>query len=90
MFDDLPTWVGEQLTPWGIIIIVVVFIISGRLIPLFYYKELKEEVDRLRASNKNLTTAVGLFAEAMPEVLEFGKTTAKIMDSVQEKLEESA
>lgn len=90
MLDEIPAWVGEQATPWAVLILVVLFIITGRLIPLFYYKELKEDRDRLKESNQNLIAAVSVFAQVMPEILEVGKTTEKIMTSAKEKLEESA
>lgn len=89
MLDDIPSWIGDTATPWGVVIIVVLFIITGRLIPQFYYKELKEECARLRLSNSNLTKAVATFATVMPEILEGQKTVDKIMTSAKEQLEES-
>jgi hypothetical protein len=87
MLEELPSWVGDTAAPWSLLGLVILLIITGRLIPQFYYKELKEDRDRWRASSETKSKAIAVFAEAFPEILEVGKTTEKIMTSapVQEE-----
>jgi len=81
MLEDLPSWVGDTAAPWSILGLVIILIVTGRLVPLFYYKELKEDRDRWRESSAKKSEAIKVFSQAFPEILEVGKTTEKIITS---------
>lgn len=82
---DLP-WVMNNMTPWSILGLVTLALMTGRIIvPKFYYKELAADRDRWRAVAESQTASVAVFADAMPGLLEIGKTTDKVMSAIQEK-----
>ncbi|ALF01234.1 hypothetical protein FDI41_gp23 [Arthrobacter phage Piccoletto] len=86
MLSDIPAWVGTDLTPWAIVGLVVVSILTGRfLVPKIYYNEIKAERDRWRNTAESLTGSVGMISTALPEILEVGKSMDKVMTSVKEK-----
>lgn len=86
MFDGIPAWVGQDLTPWSIVGLMVLALLTGRVIvPRYYYRELLADRDRWRAVAESQTASVQVFASAMPELLEVGKTTDKVMTAIQEK-----
>ena len=89
MFEGIPSAMLENATAGGVLLIVVVLVITGRLIPIFYYKELKEDRNRWRATANSLTDSVKVFSAAFPELLEVGKTTTKVMTDIREKSESS-
>lgn len=83
--EAIPPWVFEQATPWGVILLGIVLIATGRLVPFYYYKELKEDRDRWRSSSESLQGAVSVFSESLPEILDGLKTTEKVVTSIQDK-----
>ncbi|ASX99148.1 hypothetical protein SEA_JAYCOOKIE_28 [Arthrobacter phage JayCookie] len=86
MFSDIPAWIGTDLTPWAIVGLVVVSILTGRfLVPKIYYNEIKAERDRWRNVAESLTGDVKTIAGALPGVLEVGKSMDKVMTAVREK-----
>lgn len=87
MIDGISGALVENLTPWGLVMIVVIMIVTGRLIPHFYYKELRLDRDRWRTTSESLAGSVQVFATAFPELLEVGKTTTKVMTEIREKSE---
>lgn len=89
MLDGISLDLVGNMGAGGVVILVVVLIITGRLIPKFYYKELKEDRDRWQTTAESLTGSVSVFATAFPELLEVGKTTTKVMTDIREKSESS-
>jgi len=87
MIDGIPSWLFDTATPGAALVIVVIFIFTGRLIPLVYYRELKQDRDRWRTVAEQTTTSVKVFSDAFPELLEVGKTTTKVMTDIREKSE---
>ncbi|QFG14830.1 hypothetical protein SEA_LYMARA_28 [Arthrobacter phage Lymara] len=86
MFSDIPAWIGTDLTPWAIVGLVVVSILTGRfLVPKIYYNEIKAERDRWRNVAESLTGDVKTIAGSLPGVLEVGKSMDKVMTAVREK-----
>ncbi|ALY09678.1 hypothetical protein MARTHA_25 [Arthrobacter phage Martha] len=86
MFADVPAWIGTDLTPWAIVGLVVLSILTGRfLVPKLYYNEIKADRDHWRKVAQSLTGDVGTIADALPGVLEVGKSMDKIMTSVKAK-----
>ena len=86
MFSDIPAWIGTDLTPWAIVGLVVISILTGRfLVPKLYYNEIKADRDHWRTVALSLTGDVGTIAEALPGVLEVGKSMDKIMTTVKQK-----
>lgn len=86
--DSIPGWVGDSLTPWGLLLIVVVMILTGRLVPRVYFLEVKQDRDLQKATNESLATAVTSISEAIPDILEVAETTHKIMTEVKVKADE--
>lgn len=79
-------WLITTASPWAILGAMVLAVLTGRLIvPMFFYKEIKADRDRVVATNATLTRAVGIFAEAMPDLLEVGKTTETVMTNIREQ-----
>lgn len=79
-------WITQTATPWAILGGLVLAVLTGRLIvPMFFYKEIKEDRDRVVATNATLTRAVGVFADALPDLLEVGKTTETVMTNIREQ-----
>jgi hypothetical protein len=88
MFEGIPSWVVTDLSPWSIVGLMCLGLMTGRVIvPRFYYKELLADRDRWRSVAETQTAAVAVFADAMPGLVEVGKTTDKIMTAIQEKTE---
>lgn len=86
MFEGIPAWVVTDLSPWAILGLLTLAVLTGRVIvPKFYYRELLADRDRWRAVAESQTASVSVFAGAMPELLEVGKTTDKVMTAIQEK-----
>lgn len=91
MFEGIPTFLVTDLSPWAILGLMTLAVLTGRVIvPKFYYKELAADRDRWRAVAEKQTEAVAVFADAMPGLVEVGKTTDKIMTAIQEKTTETA
>ncbi|UGL61909.1 hypothetical protein SEA_EASTWEST_26 [Arthrobacter phage EastWest] len=90
MFADIPAWVGTDMTPWAIVTLVVLSIITGRfIVPKIYYLETKTALDKEREANASLRTSVAIFAQALPELLEVGKTTDKVWSEIKQKSAQS-
>lgn len=90
MFGDL-SFLMNNTTPWGIVGLFTLAMMTGRVIvPKFYYKELLADRDRWRTVAESQTSSVAVFADAMPGLLEIGKTTDKVMSAIQEKNAETA
>lgn len=87
--EIIPGAAWENITAGGALVLVVLLIVTGRLIPLFYYKELKGDRDRWRVAAESLTNSVQIFSVAFPELMEVGKTTTKVMTDIREKSESS-
>ncbi|ALY10293.1 hypothetical protein SEA_JKERNS_25 [Arthrobacter phage JKerns] len=86
MFSDLPAWVGDQLTPWTLLLFLALGFFTGRVIvPRYYYNEIVKDRDQWRTTAQKLTGSVGTIAETLPEVLEGTKTVDKIMTVVKRK-----
>ncbi|AYD81522.1 hypothetical protein HYP71_gp028 [Arthrobacter phage KBurrousTX] len=91
MFSDIPAWIGTDLTPWAIVGLVVISILTGRfLVPKLYYNEIKADRDSWKAIAESLTGDVGTIARALPGVLEVGKSMDKVMTAVREKTQADA
>lgn len=79
-------WIISTASPWAILGLMVLFVLTGRfIVPMFFYKEIKEDRDRVVATNATLTRAVGVFADALPDLLEVGKTTETVMSNIREQ-----
>lgn len=90
MFDSIPGFVWSDLTPWGLLLILIAGMLTGRfIVPKFYYLELKRDRDEWRATAKSLEKSVGIFAIHLPDALEVSKTTDKVMTTLGEKAETS-
>ena len=90
MFEGIPSWVVTDLSPWAILGLMTLCVLTGRVIvPKFYYRELVADRDRWRSVAEKQTAAVAVFAEAMPALVEVGKTTDKVMSAIQEKATET-
>lgn len=89
MLDGIPLELVGNMGAGGVLVLVVFLIVTGRLIPMFYYKELKEDRNRWRTAAESLTVSVNVFSTAFPELLEVGKTTTKVMTDIREKSEAS-
>lgn len=82
----MEAWLLNTAAPWTILGVLTLAVMTGRLIvPMFYYREMKEDRDRQRDRNELLTNAVSIFAEAVPGLLEVGKTSGKIMNEIREQ-----
>jgi hypothetical protein len=80
------TWLFNTATPWAILGGLTLCVMTGKfIVPMFYYNEIKAERDRQRDINTSLTNAVVVFSEALPDLLEVGKTTEKVMTDIREK-----
>ncbi|ASX98698.1 hypothetical protein SEA_COLUCCI_27 [Arthrobacter phage Colucci] len=86
MFADIPSWIGTDLTPWALVTLVVLSILTGRfLVPKLYYNEIKADRDAWKAVAESLTGDVKTISGALPGVLEVGKSMDKVMTAVREK-----
>lgn len=82
----MEAWLLNTAAPWTILGILVLASATGRIIvPMFYYREMKEDRDRQRTRNDTLTNAVAIFADAVPGLLESAKTTGKVMTEIREQ-----
>ncbi|QWY81931.1 membrane protein [Arthrobacter phage Sicarius2] len=82
----MEAWLMNTATPWAILGGMVLAVLTGRLIvPMFFYREIKADRDRVVATNESLTRAVGVFADALPDLLEVGKTTETVMTNIREQ-----
>lgn len=72
--------------PWTILGFLVLAVLTGRLIvPMFFYKEIKADRDKAVAANESLIRSVGIFADALPDLLEVGRTTETVMTNIREQ-----
>lgn len=70
------------LTPAGLLLLVVVFIMTGRLIPRYLYLEKVRERDQWRAAYE-VSEAARAAADAQTrELLELAKTGTKVLEAV--------
>ncbi|UKH48312.1 membrane protein [Arthrobacter phage Lilmac1015] len=90
MLEAVPDFIWTDVTPWGIVGLLVLGICTGRfIVPKFYYAELLTSRNEWRATAKSLEKSVEVFARALPDALEVAKTADKILTSVGEKAEEN-
>lgn len=90
MLEAVPDYVWTDVTPWGIVGLLVLGICTGRfIVPKFYYAQLLESRNEWRATAKSLEKSVEVFARALPDALEVAKTADKILTSVGEKAGEN-
>ena len=78
MLDGIPL---VNLTPSVLLGIVVLFILTGRLVPLRYLKEKIEEAEKWRAAYELERQARAAAEAQSAELLEVGKATYAILDA---------
>ncbi|WNM67269.1 membrane protein [Arthrobacter phage Wyborn] len=82
----MEAWLMNTAAPWTILGFLVLAVLTGRLIvPMFFYKEIKADRDKAVAANESLIRSVGIFADALPDLLEVGRTTETVMTNIREQ-----
>jgi hypothetical protein len=75
------------LTPAGLLLIVVLMVITGRLVPRYVYQQKADEADRWRAAYEVERTARATSEAQTRELLEMAKTSEKFFSAVFESSE---
>lgn len=70
------------LTPAGLLLITVFFIMTGRLVPKSTYQEKVQEADRWRSAYEVEREARAITDAQTRELLEVAKTSAKFLEGV--------
>lgn len=75
------------LTPGALLLVVVIFIMTGRLVPKATLQAMMEDRDRWRAAYENERAARTLSDAQTRELLEVAKTSEKFLSAVFDKSE---
>lgn len=75
--------VPAEWSPVAIVSLVILMILTGWLVPRFYYKELKEDRNRLIAKDEFNQETIRILAESVKPMVESGKTQVSFLSSIQ-------
>lgn len=75
------------LTPAGLLLLVVLMVLTGRLVPRSMYQEKKSEADRWHAAYELERTARLASDSQTRELLELAKTGTKVLEAVHSNSE---
>lgn len=77
------TIITGELTGWGIVGLVVLLIVFGRLVPRGTFRALERERDHWRAASETLRDTNAVQARTIEKQLVVGETVERVMGAVQ-------
>jgi uncharacterized membrane-anchored protein YhcB (DUF1043 family) len=83
MIEGIPLTGGEW-TLTGIVFLIVIMILSGMLIPRFFYKAIQAERDHWRDTAITNTSTMSTQAEAIKAYAESAEFSKKVMEAIQQ------
>lgn len=85
MLDGI-SLVPTEWSPVAIVSLVILMILTGWLVPRFYYKELKEDRNRLIQKDEFNQETIRILAESVKPMVESGKTQVSFLSSIQREV----
>lgn len=82
--EAIPEWVGTQLTPWGIVVIIALLVLTGGLRSNREFKSMEQEKEHWRAAAKTQQETNRVLAESISKQEIASETVSRFMSELQE------